>query len=104
MAWPTPRPPPTLPPGDTSAAPDTNVAPDTARRGALSPARALVLYVVYVIAFVVGGGLGAGIPGLLFNAVTGEDIDSDPNFVLYAIMFGVTGWIAYKLAQRVMEG
>ncbi|HLT46100.1 MAG TPA: hypothetical protein VK002_02625 [Rubricoccaceae bacterium] len=77
---------------------------DAGRRGALTPARALVLYVVYVLAFVFGGGLGAGIPGWIFNAATGEDIDSDPNFILYAIMFGVTGWIAYKLAQRVMEG
>ena len=74
------------------------------RRSPLTPVRALTLYVVYVVAFVLGGGVGAGVPGLIFNAVTGEDIDADPNFILYAIMFGVTGWIAYKLAQRVMEG
>ena len=73
-------------------------------RPALSPVRALVLYVVYVLAFAIGGGVGAGVPGLVFNAVTGESIDSDPNFTLYAIMFGVTGYIAYKLTQRVMEG
>ena len=78
--------------------------PDAARRGPLSATRALVLYVVYVLAFAIGGGIGAGIPGLVFNAVTDESIDGDPNFILYAIMFGVTGWIAYKLAQRVMEG
>jgi hypothetical protein len=40
----------------------------------------------------------------VFNAATGEDIDSDPNPILYAIMSGVTGWIAYEFAQRVMEG
>lgn len=76
----------------------------TARRGALSPLRALMLYVLYVAAFVLGGGVGAGVPGLIFNTVTEEDIDADPNFMLYAIMFGVTGWIAYRLTQRVTEG
>ena len=76
---------------------------DTARR-ALTPVRALTLYAIYVLAFVFGGGVGAGVPALIFEAVTQEDFDVAPNFTLYAIMFGVTGWIAYKLAQRVMEG
>ena len=77
---------------------------DTSRRGPLSATRALVLYLVYVVAFILGGGIGAGVTGWVFNAVTGGDINTDQNFILYAIMFGVTGWIAYKLAQRVMEG
>ena len=66
----------------------------------LSAARAAVLWVIYAVAFAVAGGIGAGVPALLFEAVTGEPYDD----VLYAIMFGVTGYVAYRLAQRVAEG
>lgn len=62
--------------------------------------RALVLFVLYTVAFAVGGGIGAGIPAFLFETVTGTGFDD----VVYAIMFGVTGYIAYRLAQRVAEG
>ena len=78
--------------------------PMPGRRGPLNAVRALTLYLVYVLAFALGGGFGAGIPAMIFEAVTGEEFDAEPNFTLYAIMFGVTGWIAYRLAQRVMEG
>ena len=66
----------------------------------LTTGRALALFVVYAVAFAVGGGLGAGIPAFLYEAVTGTAFDD----VVYAIMFGVTGFIAYRLAQRVAEG
>ena len=69
-------------------------------RPPVSASRALILYVIYSVVFAVGGGLGAGIPAFLFEAVTGDGYDP----VLYAIMFGVTGFIAYRLAQRVAEG
>ena len=66
----------------------------------LTPARALVLYVIYTVVFAVGGGLAAGIMALVFEAVSPGGYDD----VLYAITFGVTGVIAYRLAQRVAEG
>lgn len=69
-------------------------------RPPVSASRALILYVIYSVVFAVGGGLGAGIPAFLFETVTGDGYDP----VLYAIMFGVTGFIAYRLAQRVAEG
>lgn len=62
--------------------------------------RALVLFVVYTVAFAVGGGLAAGIMAFVFEAVNGAGYDDN----VYAITFGVTGFIAYKLAQRVAEG
>lgn len=62
--------------------------------------RALVLFVVYTVVFAVGGGLAAGIMALVFEAFSPEN--SDP--IVYAITFGVTGFIAYRLAQRVAEG
>ena len=66
----------------------------------LTPARALVLFVVYTIVFAVGGGLAAGIMAFVFEAIAREGYD--PN--VYAITFGVTGYIAYRLARRVAEG
>ena len=62
--------------------------------------RALVLFVVYTVAFALGGGLAAGIMAFVFEAVSTEGYDP----TVYAITFGVTGFIAYRLAQRVAEG
>ncbi len=67
---------------------------------AVSPVRAVALWAVYSVVFAVGGGLGAGIPAFLFDTVGFTGYDS----TLYAIMFGITGFIAYRLAQRVAEG
>ena len=66
----------------------------------VTASRAAVLFIAYTVVFAVGGGLAAGIPAILFEAVTGEPFDD----TVYAIMFGVTGFIAYRLAQRVAEG
>ena len=74
------------------------------RRPALSAGRAVGLFALYVFVFALGGGIGAGIPSALFGVITGEDIRTGEHFTLYAIMFGVTGYIAYRLAQRVVEG
>lgn len=62
--------------------------------------RALGLFVLYTVAFALGGGLAAGIMAVVFDAVSPGPYD--PN--VYAITFGVTGFIAYRLAQRVAEG
>ncbi len=76
-------------------------APVEARPRPVSAGRALGLFVLYTVTFAVGGGLAAGIMAFVFDAVsTGGSYD--PN--VYAITFGVTGFIAYKLAQRVAEG
>ena len=69
-------------------------------RPPLGAARALVLFVVYTVVFALGGGLAAGIMAFVFDAVATEPYDP----MLYAITFGVTGFIAYRLAQRVAEG
>ena len=66
----------------------------------LTPVRAIVLFVIYTVCFAVGGGLAAGIMAFVFEAVSSEPYD--PN--VYAITFGVTGFIAYRLARRVAEG
>ncbi len=75
--------------------------PADARRHPVSAGRALGLFVLYAVAFAVGGGLAAGIMAVVFDAVaSGSHYDSN----LYAVTFGVTGFIAYRLAQRVAEG
>lgn len=66
----------------------------------ITPVRAVVLFVVYSVVFAVGGGLAAGIMAFVFGAVASDGYD--PN--VYAITFGVTGYIAYRLARRVAEG
>ena len=66
----------------------------------LTPARAVVLFVVYTFVFAVGGGLAAGIMAFVFEAIARDGYD--PN--VYAITFGVTGFSAYRLARRVPDG
>ena len=66
----------------------------------VTPARAVLLFVIYSAVFAIGGGLAAGIMAFVFSAIAGEGYD--PN--VYAITFGVTGYIAYRLARRVAEG
>ena len=78
--------------------PDATVSAMT--RPPLGATRALVLFVVYTVVFAVGGGLAAGIMAFVFEAVATEPYDP----MVYAITFGVTGFIAYRLAQRVAEG
>ena len=66
----------------------------------VTPGRAAVLWIVYSVVFAVGGGLGAGVPAYLFDALGFTGYDE----TLYAVTFGITGFIAYRLAQRVAEG
>lgn len=66
---------------------------------ALTPVRALILFIIYSVVFAVGGGLAAGIMAFVFEAVSGTPYDAN----VYAITFGVTGFIAYRLARRVAE-
>jgi len=78
--------------------------PPAPARTRLSVGRAIGLYAVYTLVFAVGGGIGAGLPSFFFSAIAQEDTTQGDYFILYAIMFGVTGYIAYQLARRVAEG
>lgn len=63
----------------------------------LSVARAATLWLIYAVVFAIAGGIGAGVPALLYEVVTDGPYDR----TLYAIMFAVTGYIAYRLARHV---
>ncbi len=69
-------------------------------RAPLSAGRAVVLFVVYTLVFAIGGGLAAGIMAFVFESLSGDASAAQ----VYAISFGVCGWIAYRLAHRVAEG
>ena len=60
--------------------------------------QALGLWAAFVMVFVVFGGFGAGITSLIFEQMFGEFND-----VLYAIVFGAHGLIAYQLLVRWLE-
>ena len=75
-------------------------APAPSARRPVTAGRAVLLFVLYAVAFAVGGGLAAGIMALVFDAFASESYTPE----VYAVTFGVTGFIAYRLAQRVAEG
>ncbi|MDQ7040102.1 MAG: hypothetical protein Q9M35_04115 [Rhodothermus sp.] len=54
-------------------------------------------WVFYTVTFLIFGGIGAGVTNLLFEWVVGRPFDP----VLYAVIFGGTGWIAcQQVASR----
>ena len=56
--------------------------------------RVLGLWVVFVLVFVLFGGIGAGVTSLFYEHVLQLSFSD----MLYAIVFGATGFIAYRLA------
>lgn len=56
-------------------------------------------WVVYTLVFVIFGGLGAGVTHLIFALIVGRILDP----VLYAVIFGGTGWIAYRQAEGWLQ-
>lgn len=63
-----------------------------------TPVQALGLWAAFVVVFLVFGGLGAGLTGLVYEALFGEFDD-----VLYAVVFGAHGFIAYRLFLTWLE-
>lgn len=56
------------------------------------PTRVLRDWIIYVIVFLLAGGVAAGLCALLYEAVVGEPFSS----TLYAVIFGGSGFIAYQ--------
>ena len=65
----------------------------------LSLTRALLSWVGLSVVFVAGGGLGAGIVALLYEAVVGTPFGD----VLYAVIFGGIGLVAYRTARVFVQ-
>ncbi|MEM1270115.1 MAG: hypothetical protein AAF752_03910 [Bacteroidota bacterium] len=62
-----------------------------------STVHAVTLWLGFVVVFILAGGLGAGVMTLIFESAFDESITDE----LYAIVFGVAGFIAYRLAAGV---
>ena len=61
--------------------------------------RALFLWLVLSVVFVVGGGVGAGVTALLYEWIFGDQFGN----TLYAVIFGGFGLIAYRTARTYAE-
>ena len=64
-----------------------------------SPGRALLAWVALSVVFVVGGGLGAGLVTLLYEAVVGTPFSD----LLYAVIFGGIGLVAHRTARASLR-
>lgn len=62
-------------------------------------ARAVTLWIVYVVLFNVAGGLAAGVLALVVDLLSAGFSE-----MLYAAVYAVTGFIGYRLAKKVIEG
>lgn len=62
-------------------------------------ARAVTLWIVYVVIFNLAGGLAAGVLALVVEVLGGGFSQ-----MLYAAVYAVTGFIGYRLAKKVVEG
>lgn len=65
----------------------------------LSTGQALGRWIVYTLLFMLAGGLAAGISALLYEWIVQDTYSAE----LYAVIFGVSGYIAYRLARRVRQ-
>lgn len=59
----------------------------------------LLLWIVLSAIFVLAGGLGAGLTALLYEWIFGDQFGN----VLYAVIFGGFGLIAYRTARAYLE-
>lgn len=65
----------------------------------LSVGRAFGRWVLYVLVFIVAGGIAAGGSALAYEAVS----QGQNPVILYAVIFAASGLIAYRLTKRVLN-
>jgi hypothetical protein len=69
-------------------------------QSSLSIGQALGRWVLHVVIFLLAGGVGAGLSALAY-----ESIAQAQNPVgLYGVIFAASGFIAYRLTERVLNG
>jgi hypothetical protein len=69
------------------------------KSNSLSTGQALGRWVLYVLVFVVAGGVAAGASALAYESVAGTQNPVG----LYGVIFAAGGFIAYRLAERVVD-
>jgi hypothetical protein len=65
----------------------------------LSVGQALGRWVLYVIVFLVAGGVAAGASALIYESIAGAQNPVG----LYGVIFAASGFIAYRLTERVLD-
>lgn len=68
-------------------------------QSSLSPGQALGRWLLYVLIFIIAGGVAAGISTLAYEAISQA---SNP-VGLYAVIFAASGFIAYRQTERVLN-
>lgn len=66
----------------------------------LSLGQALARWLIQVLAFIVAGGVAAGVSSLVYETLSA----AENNVVVYGVVFAGAGWIAYQLSRRVLDG
>lgn len=65
----------------------------------LSSGQAFGRWLLYVLIFLVAGGVAAGISALAYQAIA----QTQTPLGIYAVIFAASGLIAYRLTERVLE-
>lgn len=68
-------------------------------QSSLSVGQALGRWVLHVIIFLFAGGLAAGASALAYESIAGAQNPVG----LYGVIFAAGGFIAYRLAERVLD-
>jgi hypothetical protein len=66
----------------------------------LSTSQAFGRWVLFTLIVLASGGTAAGLTALGYEWISGDEYARE----LYALVFGLSGYIAYRLAQQVIDG
>jgi hypothetical protein len=69
-------------------------------RSSLSIGQALGRWVIQVLVFILGGGIAAGASALAYESIA----QAENPVGLYGVIFAASGFIAYRLTERVLDG
>lgn len=66
----------------------------------LTIGQAIGRWVVHVLVFIIAGGIAAGLSALAYESVA----QTENPLGLYGVIFAASGFIAYRLTERVLDG
>jgi len=66
----------------------------------LSIGQAVGRWILHTLVFIIAGGVAAGVSSLVYESLTSAQND----VVVYGVVFAASGWIAYRLSRRAVDG
>lgn len=69
-------------------------------RSSLSAGQALGRWILHVFVFILAGGVAAGLSALAYQAIA----NTKTPLGIYAVIFAASGFFAYRLTERVVDG